>query len=197
MKKIILFHKRKGDTNVCTVLDKIKGKTADQLLQEYQVQDTLPIDLKKLMLSIGISALPFNFDNIESQLNKGEIQGILLTDGGNAAIFYRETDSSNRQRFTLAHELAHACLLSDNEKFPHIEYRIEDSDKDSKERACDIFAGELLIPLNKLKEVYMSLELPISTILASRFGVSTSVMEARLNYLKISHYNSKGVAVAY
>ena len=43
----------------------------------------------------------------------------------------------------------------------------------------------------------MALSLPAATRLAEKFAVSIKVMEARLNYLKISHYDSKGNAVIY
>ena len=163
-----MYRREEGDT-MCKVLEKIHNKTAEELLKEYDVYDSLPIDLEKLV----------------------------LTSGNDAAIFYRKTDSVNRKRFTIAHELAHCCHLDPATTEPHIEYRIDEDKKDEFERKMDIFAGELLIPFKKLKEVYMSLEIPASAVLAKIFNVSVSVMEARLNYLKISHYNNKGIPVTY
>ena len=93
--------------------------------------------------------------------------------------------------------MAHCCHLDPSTAEPHIEYRIDDDKKDELERKMDIFAGELLIPFKKLKEVYMSLEIHSSAVLAKVFNVSVSVMGARLNYLKISHFNSKGMPVTY
>lgn len=198
LNKIVYFSKyAKEDGVMCKILKKIHGKTAEELLVEYGVYDTLPIDLEKLAKSIGISVLPMDFSVLEKKLNKKDILGLVLTAGDDAAIFYRNTDSFNRIRFTIAHEIAHCCHLDPSTKEPHIEYRIDEKDKDTYEKDMDIFAGKLLIPLKKLKEVYMSLSLPTSTILAEKFAVSIKVMEARLNYLKISHYDSKGNAVIY
>lgn len=191
-----MYRREEGDT-MCKVLDKIHNKTAEELLKEYDVYDSLPIDLEKLVTSIGLSVLPVDFTLLEEALNKKDILGLVLTSGNDAAIFYRKTDSVNRKRFTIAHELAHCCHLDPATTEPHIEYRIDEDKKDEFERKMDIFAGELLIPFKKLKEVYMSLEIPASAVLAKIFNVSVSVMEARLNYLKISHYNNKGIPVTY
>lgn len=191
------FFKKKQVVHMCEILEKIHGKTAEELLKEYGVYDTVPIDLVKLARSIGISVLPMDFTKLEKKLDTKNILGLVLTHGNNAAIFYRRSDSINRIRFTIAHELAHCCFLDPNTKEPHIEYRIDEEDKDDNEKQMDIFAGKLLIPLNKLKEVYMKLSLPTSSALADAFNVSIKVMEARLNYLEISHYNSKGEPVFY
>lgn len=182
---------------MCKILKRIHGKTAEELLNEYHTYDTVPIDLEELAKRIGISVLPMDFSTLEKKLNRKDILGLVLTSGDNAAIFYRKTDSINRIRFTIAHELAHCCYLDPATKEPHIEYRIDENDKDEFEKQMDIFAGELLIPLNKLKEIYMSLSLPSSKALAEKFGVSIKVMEARLNYLKISYYNNEGEAIFY
>ena len=45
--------------------------------------------------------------------------------------------------------------------------------------------------------MYTDLTVPTSSALASSFVVSISVMEARLDYLKISYYNQDGQAVIY
>lgn len=179
------------------ILEKLHGKTAEELLKEYGVYDTVPIDLAKLARAIGISVLPMDFTKLERRLNKKDILGLVLKHKDDAAIFYRRSDSINRIRFTIAHELAHCCFLNPDTKEPHIEYRMDEKDKDEYEKQMDIFAGKLLIPLNKLKEVYMKMQLPTSSALADAFNVSIKIMEARLNYLEISHYNSKGQPIFY
>lgn len=182
---------------MCKVIKNIQGKNTEQLLNDYGVIDTIPIDLNKLLQLIGIASSPYDFTALENTLKKGEILGLVLSEGEKAAILYRNTDSVNRQRVTIAHELAHCCLSTESSSKPHVEYRLDNDDKDENEIAADIFAGELLIPFKKLAEVYLSLDYPFSTILANKFGVSVAVMEARLNYLKISHFDSKGNAVQY
>lgn len=193
---IVFVHKNKV-INVCKILKKIHGKSPEELLKKYDTYETLPIDLERLAINIGISVIPFDFSEMEQKIGKKGILGLILTAGDNAAIFYRKSDSLNRVRFTIAHEIAHCCALDPTTKEPHIEWRMDESEKNDFEKEMDIFAGRLLIPLEKLKQVYLSLEKPASAVLSQKFGVSVSVMEARLNYLKISHYNSKDEPVIY
>lgn len=113
---------------MCTALKKIKNKSADEILKEYGLDQKAPVDIKRLLQCIGISALGKDFSALEESKNKekGSILGMLKSDGDNAAIFYRKSDTYNRQRFTIAHELAHAMIHTDNE--PHIEYRMSESE---------------------------------------------------------------------
>lgn len=194
---VIKFSTYRKDDKMCKTLEKIHGKTPDELLMEYGIYDTIPIDLERLVKSIGISVLPMDFTKLEKRLKRNDILGLILTSGNDAAIFYRGTDSINRIRFTIAHELAHCCNIDPNNNEPHIEYRLDEKDKDADEKNMDIFAGQLLIPFHKLKEEYMKMNLPNSVDLAKKFQVSVSVMEARLDYLKISYYSENMEPIFY
>ena len=61
----------------------------------------------------------------------------------------------------------------------------------------DRFASKLLIPTDRLSEVYMSLPVPKTDILARKFKVPTSFMEFRLNDIKVSHFTEEGKMVVY
>ncbi len=188
-----------GSDRMCTVLKKIRNKSAIELLEEYGLDKTVPIDIEQLLRAIGISAIGKDFSELEKRLDKpkGSILGMLLSSGNNAAIFYRKDDSYNRRRFTIAHELAHAINHSDNE--PHIEYRMAEKEMEENpvEKNANIVAGEILIPLPLLKKEYLKLDIPSSTVLANIFKVSQNVMEARLKYLKIFYVNSEGEFITY
>ena len=188
-----------GSDRMCTVLKKIRNKSAIELLEEYGLDKTVPIDIEQLLRAIGISAIGKDFSELEKRLDKpkGSILGMLLSSGNNAAIFYRKDDSYNRRRFTIAHELAHAINHSDNE--PHIEYRMaeKEMEEDPVEKKANLVAGEILIPLPLLKKEYLKLDIPSSTVLANIFKVSQNVMEARLKYLKIFYVNSEGEFITY
>ena len=188
-----------GSDRMCTVLKKIRNKSAIELLEEYGLDKTVPIDIEQLLRAIGISAIGKDFSELEKRLGKpkGSILGMLLSSGNNAAIFYRKDDSYNRRRFTIAHELAHAINHSDNE--PHIEYRMAEKEMEENpvEKNANIVAGEILIPLPLLKKEYLKLDIPSSTVLANIFKVSQNVMEARLKYLKIFYVNSEGEFITY
>lgn len=202
MNNIITFNKyakEKGGVIMCPPINRIYRKTPMEILKEYGDLDCIPINLTMLLQNIGISALPMDFTDLEKSLHKGHILGLVLKDTKNAVIYYSKNDSVNRQRFTIAHELGHICnhLVPDSDDYPYIDWRIEEESETEKEKMANIFAGELLIPLPKLKDVYMSMTFPFSSDLAKQFGISENVMEERLNYLKISYYDRNGQAVVY
>lgn len=201
MGKVIRFTKytyREG-VIMCKVLKNIQGKTAEEILRKYGQDSSVPINLNQLLINIGISALPLDFTELEKEIGskKGDILGLVMTKGEKAAIFYKKDDTLNRQRFTIAHELAHCCIDKKEYEKPHVEFRLNEQEKDESEKRADIFAGELLIPLDKLREIYLNLIVPSSVTLANKFAVSVNVMEARLNYLKVSYYDKDGKAVVY
>lgn len=194
-----LLQRKKAGKNMCTVLEKIRNRTPNEILEQYDLDKVAPIDIGYLLQQLKISAIGKDFSELEKakKVEPGSILGALLSSGNNAAIFFRESDSYNRQRFTIAHELAHAMLHTD--AFPHIEYRMnrQEIENNPLEKKANILAGQLLIPFDLLKKEYMQLFVPSSRSLAKIFEVSTNVMEARLDYLKISYYNSQGMAIVY
>lgn len=182
---------------MCIPINKIYRKTALDILKEFGNPNEIPINLYELLEKIGISALPMDFSVLEKKLNKGHILGLVLSTPKNAVIYYSENDTLNRQRFTIAHELGHICqhLKPDTNDYPYIDWRIEEEANNEIEKIANNFAGELLIPLHKLKEIYLSMSLPTSKDLANYFGVSINVMEERLKRLGVSYYNKEGQAI--
>lgn len=202
MNNIIYFAsytKENGGAPMCPPIKKIQGKTAYEILNDYGNKNEIPINLEVILKNIGISALPMDFTYLEEKMNKGHILGLVLSNNKNAVIYYSAHDTSHRQRFTIAHELGHICkhLRVDTTDYPYIDWRIDKQINNTIEENANIFAGELLIPLHKLKEEYLALGSYRSKDLAKRFGVSVNVMEKRLDYLKISYYNNEGQAVIY
>ena len=200
MNKIIKFKvysTKKGGEHMCAPIEKIYRKNALQVLNEFGNLNDIPIDLTNLLEKIGISALPMDFTSLEQRLNKGHILGLVLTTKDNAVIYYSAKDTPNRQRFTIAHELGHICshLRPDTNDYPYIDWRIEEEANNEEERIANIFAGELLIPLQLLKEKYLSLKFPSSKDLANIFATSVNVMEKRLNHLCVSYFDKDGHAV--
>lgn len=126
--KILIIHTYKrgnGDVFMCRILKNIQGKTAAELLKLYDISMEPPIDLSGLLEKIGISTKGIDFSQIEAKANyaQGRILGAAISKGDNLTIFYRKQDTENRQRFTIAHELAHCCLHSKNLEQNHIELR--------------------------------------------------------------------------
>lgn len=184
---------------MCMPIEKISGKSAYEILQEFGNPNEVPIDLERILENIGISARPEDFTDLEKKLNKGHILGLVLSNKQNAIIYYSKNEKLNRQRFTIAHELGHICnhITPRSDDYAYIDWRIEEESETEAERDANIFAGELLIPIKKLKEVYLSMKYPSSSELAKIFGTSINVMEKRLEYLGVSYYNEKGQAVTY
>lgn len=193
---IIQKKNHRGDKVMCTILKKLRDKTPYDLLKEYEISSTPPIDISKLMDNMGISTIAKDFTEIEKDtgVQIGSVLGAAFSNKDNLAIFYKKSDSLHRKKFTIAHELAHCCLHCPTDESSHIEFRLEPfainlpEEELEKERQANIFAGQLLIPKDALLKHYEQMLIPSLTELAMIFDVSTSVMAARLDYLKMPYY---------
>ena len=181
----------KEGVSMCDILRLLKGKSAEQLLEENDIDITKPpIDIKKLVTSLGISVLKKDFSDIEKMAKapKGSILGAAISEGNNLTIFYQAEATYNRMRFTVAHELAHCCLHSENLEMQHVEFRLDVINNSSEhEKEANIFAGELLIPKKLLDQEYKKFIIPSLTALAKIFEVSETVMAARLDVLQYAY----------
>ncbi len=201
---------------MCKILKELHQKSPEYILENYWSKGQFPIDVVDVAKRIGIKLGSVDFTELEKKESfkemvkeKGHILGSVRTKGDDLFINYHnalhedpnyknlsEVDKKDilirRQRFTIAHEIAHCCLHIDPEKCePHIEYRMEEIDfnKNPSERDANIFAGKLLIPLNILSDLAMIYDNKISiSLFADFFKVSKHVMEARVIYLKNKGY---------
>lgn len=181
---------------MCKPISNIRGKTAQDLLTLSGQGESVPVDLKALLNKLNISCMAYDFTSLDEAREKeglcaagDAILGALVTNGNNAVIFYRKQDQEegHRYRFTIAHELAHACLdhYVIGDASVHLAYRSEKLSDDPKEYAANVFAGQLLIPRSALEIVLGELIQPTVEALASIFAVSENVMIARLKHLEI------------
>lgn len=182
------FQKKEGIT-MCEILKNIQGKTALELLNNYNIELKPPINITQLLKNLKISAIATDFSKIEKEANiePNLILGAALSVDESLTIFYREKDTYNRQLFTIAHELGHCCLDTDSLMINHLELRTDTVQQSNKEYKANVFAGELLIPEIPLKNIYNELIIPSLDTLAKIFGVSTNVMAARLDYLNLQY----------
>lgn len=169
---------------LCDTLNKIKNKTAEELLVTSNQLNNTPVDLEKILEAINISCLPYDFKD------DGSILGACVASGNQAAIFYRkdEIEDSHRYRFTIAHEIAHCCLGHINPSAAPVHYRKTGDLPDEEERAANVFAGELLIPKDSLLSVISKLYVPSVKTIAQVFAVSENVMKERLKFLGIDKW---------
>ena len=170
-------------------IERLKNNTAADILRETGQENVTPVNLREILQKFEISVISIDFSEIERMMSdmvkeRGRILGAVMTKDNNTAIFYsndKELMSNHRYRFTVAHELAHCCL---DGELSHVEFRHDGSSASPQERAANIFAGELLIPLHQLERVSKELLLPTVKNLATVFEVSEPVMAARLAYLE-------------
>jgi len=149
---------------------KIKKKIVDD--------GSIPVDIISLALAEGLKISYFN--PAQSKSNTLEsVSGLL--DKASKTVYINSTDSPERQRFTLAHELGHLIYNHDEDKFG-LNYRDGSRERNSAEKQADDFAAEVLMPSpivrKKLKE-YSDARPTIAEI-ASLFGVSKDAMRVKL-----------------
>lgn len=100
-----------------------------------------PIDIE------GILTEKFSFEVIRINL-KGSICAI--ADLNDRVIGLNKDHHIHRQRFTLAHELGHFLLCHQQRKKEELVFNLEDNDP--YEREANLFAGEILVPLQIAKK---------------------------------------------
>lgn len=155
----------------------------------------LPVDLLQIAKNYGIKVFDVDFE----QMGKKSISGAIRYIDGEFSILLNKTESENRKRFTLAHELGHYFLDNDALKSSliHVDtlYRpaspqysyVAKQENDSKdieltnENEIDYFAGALLMNKMLVKKL-VGLNTPINE-LADVFKVSVSAMTVRLDVL--------------
>ena len=155
-------------------------KAAEDFRQELKLKG-VPVDLEKAAkkLNIKIRRAPSE-----------DFSGLLIRKDGRALIGINDSESHVRQRFTLAHELAHFRLHPTKDAF--VDYRDNQTGvaRNKKEREANLFAACLLMPREKLiadvqkvssKGIY---EAEIQE-LAQKYDVSGEAMNYRLINLKI------------
>ena len=189
--------KRKRGEIMCAPLEKIRGKTPDEILKLINYRGDGPVELKSVLEYFNISASPLDFSEIESipeianRVSKfGKILGMIFSKGDHAGIFYCESSSANRQRFTIAHELAH-CAMADDAIANFIDFRHTMQPDSDNEIAANTFAGKLLVSDSALKELLSEVENPPVNLLSKIFAVSENVMHERLKILE-NEYAWKG-----
>jgi Zn-dependent peptidase ImmA (M78 family) len=132
-----------------------------------------------------------------------DISGLIFRDGNQVIIGVNERDAVNRQRFTIAHELGHFFLHTQNplfidksiDKVATIKLRNQVSSEavSLEEIEANAFAAELLMPTNmifeEIKLVHKKVNFEnddldqIITYMATRFEVSKQAMTIRLSNL--------------
>ena len=165
-------------------------RSAAETLAQKRAGRRPPIDVEAIALSLGLRVLYQDLGD--------EISGLLVAGPKDEFIVVHEGQAKNRQRFTIAHEIAHHCL---RHQFPlgehvHVDrgYAItprgpdSSTGRDRKEIEANQFAASLLMPEYLLHREIQ--RLGISALLdddvsnlADIFAVSEQAMTIRLSGL--------------
>lgn len=177
-------------TNLCYSIfriDRVKGEGSMALNKRLEtLANDILINNDMLKLPVDLTSIAAN-NKIEVYVGKlpDDISGAIRynKDKNVFEILVQETDGYQRQRFTVAHELAHFFLQKETLKSSeeiHFDtlYRKE---KNEQEREVDYLAGAILMNeeiLKRLFKVNSSIKL-----LADTFEVSEAAMNVRLSIL--------------
>ena len=94
-------------------------------------------------------------------------------------------ECTERQRFSVAHELAHIVLFKNESKTVYC----SKGSRGWNEDLCDIFAGDILMPEIMVRDVYKSTPTPYVEDIAKIFKVSRPVAEIQLKRLGLQFIN--------
>ena len=120
---------------------------------------------------------------VQKEAMDDEMSGYLEFRGGRWVAGVNSLHHQNRQRFTLAHEIAHFLLhRQEQEKFVDELFTRRVGSRDAKELQADAFAAELLVPEKSIRSKISSGITSISD-LASFFGVSNQALRYRAEKL--------------
>lgn len=161
----------------------IEEKT-ENLLKENDFF-TPGFDVIKLAKKIGVQVLKKQFDE--------DVSGVFIMSEKTPIISYNGNEDSKRIRFTVAHELGHYILHSNEQPFfldksPKVMYRNSASTTGEflKEREANSFAASLLMPSKLIELELEAMSNEVSDIvkhLAKKFNVSEQAMSFRLSNL--------------
>ncbi|MDI9313260.1 MAG: ImmA/IrrE family metallo-endopeptidase [Hydrotalea sp.] len=140
---------------------------------------SLPVPVEEMAQALGVGISYESFQGDEEL-----ISGLIKKDGENKYIIVvNKSHPEVRQRFTIAHEIAHFVLHKDkigDGIIDHIMYRGSLSNQD--EVAANQMAADILMPYDKIITVIkdMKEEIEVSA-LARKFNVSALAMAIRLD----------------
>ena len=126
---------------------------------------------------------------VESDYNNDELSGIAVLKNGVPRIYFNPNDHSNRQRFTIAHELGHHVLghTKDGEMHRDNVENYSSGAHNMLEVHANKFAAQLLMP-EKAIRFYVTRKGVTTTLgLAKIFNASEAAMNLRLREIGLAH----------
>lgn len=167
---------------------KLIRSLVERLLTEHRVR-SVPIPVETIAKAVGV--------RIQKEPTDEDLSGFLYRDRQRKTVIIgvNASQHSNRQNFTMAHELGHFLLHDFDDVHVDRQFKVwlrnEASSQglDLEEKEANLFAAELLMParflaseMDKICTVDLEDETVLKT-LAEKYGVSTQAMTFRLAYL--------------
>lgn len=153
-------------------------EAAERVRKEFW-GDRVPVDPAQVAEALGLEVLA-------AQLGPQLAGALVKEPGRDPRIFLNGEDSSNRKRFTCAHEIGHFVKRVDAASdYEYYDFRdtFSGSGVDPEERFANSFAAALLMPKERIKQ--MKKEGLKDIEMAARFGVSREAMVYRLKNLNL------------
>ncbi len=160
---------------------------AAEILKNYKL--SIPLDVKKIAEDQGLEIELMDLDP--------EVSGFLLYQEGEIHLGVNKDHHSNRQRFTIAHELGHFVMHKDqaisnyytDKGVVFFRDSISAEGTDQNEKDANSFAAALLMPTKEVRARVKEKIKPTDEItirkLANEFGVSQLAMTFRLTNLSL------------
>lgn len=159
-------------------------KTPEQLLQFAQKNniDLYPLDVSRLTILLGIK--------MRLEPLKGEDSGCLYKDNKSQEwiMLVNSLHHPNRQRFTIAHEIAHYLMHSKQLDFFKDEVFFRNGESNIIEIEANRFAAELLMP-SEAFSIFIKQKSTLVADIANYFGVSAMAVRIRAQQLGYQGHN--------
>lgn len=148
------------------------GAVLDRLRQNGFL--TPPIDIYAVAEYLGL--------DVKEEAMADELSGFIEPRRSGWLIGVNSYHHPNRQRFTIAHEIAHFLLHKPKERHVDITFARRTGRRDSMENEADEFAAKLLMPEKEIRDVISQGETSLDR-LAAGFGVSAMAAKFRVQSL--------------
>lgn len=171
IKKNHVFN-QSSQTQVPTEIDEIRKYAEEQSI------NLIPFDIESLVKAFNIEIV---FEDLEMDQS-----GYISKRGDRYVIGLNQYMSPRRQRFTLAHELAHYILhknLYNDERYPEFNL-FRDENNNMQEVEANNFASEILMPTKEYKKIVND-GIRLLTDIADYFDVS--IAAARYKAFKLGY----------
>lgn len=161
-------------------------RQAKKLLNQYYSTSGHKIDPENFEIDIHLLARHLNINVLEHPFSD-KISGVFFKKEGKLFLGVNSKHHPHRQRFTLAHEIGHYILHSEDplhydlnlsEEGDRFLFRAENVSS-LEEIEANIFAAEILMPAKRVEELIDRGVLSIQE-LANKFNVSSGAMKYRL-----------------